>query len=221
MTAWWYSLTILEQIFAAVAFAATAVLIIQTVLLLFSVGGGHEDFDSSHDLDHDFDHDFDHDISDGHGIDHDFDHDHDCEHSHGQHDSGLRIFTVRGFVTFFCIFGWAGLAMLRQGVNTAVSITSATVLGVIFMVIVAVCFAMFFKLQANGNVEAKEAVGVSGRVYIPIPPGRSGCGKITASVAGRFSEYDAVTDGEEKIPTGAAVTVVAVTGEDTLVVVKK
>ena len=94
MIMWWNSLNITEQVFAAIAAAGTVVLIIQTVLLLFSVGDGH-DFDHDHDIDHDVDHDFDHDIDHDHDFDHDHDHDRDSHH-----DSGLRIFTVRGFVTF-------------------------------------------------------------------------------------------------------------------------
>ena len=210
MIMWWNSLNITEQVFAAIAAAGTVVLIIQTVFLLFSVGDGH-DFDHDHDVDHDFDHGIDH--------DHDFDHDHDHDRD-SHHDSGLRIFTVRGFVTFFCIFGWSGLAMLRSNINTAVSVIAATVLGILFMILVAVCMAWFYRLQSSGNADINSAVGVSGTVYIPIPSAREGEDKITANVAGRFAEYNAVTDGEA-LPTGCAVTVVLITGADTLVVIKK
>ena len=74
-TTWWAGLTLLQQSFAAVAIPATVLLLLQTVLLLFGLGG----HDADHgECDHDFDHDLDHDLD--HDFDHDFDHDPDLDH---------------------------------------------------------------------------------------------------------------------------------------------
>jgi len=209
VTAWWESLNLIERTFACVAIPATVILFLQTLLLLFaSFGGDANDFNSDHNMD--LGHDADHDVH--------IEHDHAHEHSH---DDGLRIFTVRGFVTFFCIFGWAGLVMIRSGVPAAVSVVSAVILGFIFMVLVAYILVQFLKLQSNGAVDIQDAVGVNGSVYLTVPASRSGMGKVNAVVSGRYSEFNAVTDGNDAIPTKSAVTVVGVTGNNTLVVIKK
>ena len=49
MLAWWNSLTILEQVFACIAIAATVVLIIQSILLLFGIGFGGGEADAGGD----------------------------------------------------------------------------------------------------------------------------------------------------------------------------
>ena len=97
-TSWYESLNTVQQVLAAGAIPATVILIIQTVLLMFGVGGHDAD---SGEFDHDFSysHDF-----DGH-IDHDFDHSHDfdghIDHDGAHHLSGVRIFTIRGLIAMF------------------------------------------------------------------------------------------------------------------------
>lgn len=236
MMVWWNSLSNIEQIFACVAIPSTVLLLLQTILLLFSFGGDNSadshggdahGLDSGHDV-HDG-HDFDsgHDVHDGHDFDsgHDVHGEHDVHdgyaHSHHAHDSGLRIFTVRGFIAFFCIFGWAGLVFLRSGMPTLASVPIATMLGFISMALIAYIMAQFLKLQANGAADVRTAIGVTGTVYIPIPPKRNGVGKVSAVVSGRYSEYDAVTDEDKTLKTNTAVTIVGITGGNTLVVIKK
>ena len=43
MIGWWNGLTDLQRIFALVGIPATLVLVVQTILLLFGLGAGHED----------------------------------------------------------------------------------------------------------------------------------------------------------------------------------
>ena len=201
MINWWNSLSFIEQTFACVAIPSTILLVLQTVLLLFSSFGGEgDDFDADHDTD------FDHNTA---------------EHGHSLHDTGLRIFTVRGFITFFCMFGWTGLVMVRSGVNHTASVVTAVVVGAVFMVLVAYILVQFLKLQSNGTMDIRTAVGVCGSVYLTIPAKRGGTGKVSAVVSGRFSEFDAVTDEENDIKTNSSVTVVGITGNNTLVVAKK
>ncbi len=205
MAAWWDSLGLLGQVFATVAIPSTVLLLLQTILLLFSFGGGDSDISGDTDApDSDGG-----DVSeqdDGHG---------------GVRDSGLRIFTVRGFVTFFTIFGWAGVLFTRWGWGSAPSVFVASVLGFIFMVMVAAAFAWFLKLQSDGTMNIGSAVGSSATVYLTIPPSRTGQGKVNAIVSGRFTELSAVTDETAPLTTGSPVTVIGVMGQDTLIVIKK
>lgn len=219
-TNWWDGLTLLQQCFAVVAIPATVILVLQTVLLLFGLGGhdaDHGEVDADHDLDHDMDHDF------GHDVDHDFDHDHDLDHDHDAHDgahhaAGIRLFTLRGIVALFAVGGWLGVAMCDLGLSPALAGLIAAAGGFAALVIAALVIKYALRLQENGNIAAKNAVAHTATVYIPIPAARSGCGKVTMNLQERFVEMDALTDCDRVLKTGETVQVVGVTDEDRLVV---
>ncbi len=195
MMDWWNSLGGLGQLLACISIPSTIVLIVQTVFVLLTGFDGDGDIDvvSGEDID---------DIA-------------------GFEESGLQIFSIRGFLTFFAIFGWSGIWLISIDLNVALSLTIAFVLGSAAMIGTAYAIKFLLKLQAVGNQNIKDALGVSGTVYITIPPARKGNGKVSAVVSGRLSEFDAVTDDLSEIPTGTAVTVVSVTDPNILVVTKK
>lgn len=225
-TNWWDGLTLLQQCFAVVAIPATVILVLQTVLLLFGLGGhdaDHGEVDADHDLDHDMDHDFDHDVDHDFDHDHDFNHDHDLDHDHDAHDgahhaAGIRLFTLRGIVALFAVGGWLGVAMCDLGLSPALAGLIAAAGGFAALVIAALVIKYALRLQENGNIAAKNAVAHTATVYIPIPAARSGCGKVTMHLQERFVEMDALTDCDRVLKTGETVQVVGVTDEDRLVV---
>lgn len=211
-TNWWEGLTLLQQCFAVVAIPATVILLLQTVLLLFGLGGhdaDHGEVDTDHDFDHDTDHDFDHDA------DHDFDHD---AHDGAHHAAGIRLFTLRGIVALFAVGGWLGVAMCDLGLSPALAGLIAAAGGFAALVIAALVIKYALRLQENGNIAAKNAVAHTATVYIPIPAARSGCGKVTMNLQERFVEMEALTDCDRTLKTGETVQVVGVTDEDKLVV---
>ena len=58
-------------------------------------------------------------------------------------------------------------------------------------------------------------------MYITVGAKREGVGKVNVVVQERLCEYDAVTDEEEPLKFGTEITVVGVSGMNTLVVKKK
>jgi membrane protein implicated in regulation of membrane protease activity len=130
----------------------------------------------------------------------------------------LRIFTVRAFVAFFSIFGWLGIVLLDGGVNTALALTLSLFAGAAAMVGIAWFFKSAMKLQSEGNIDLRNCLGKNATVYIPIPPKRSGKGKVTITVQGRFTETDAVTDSPTALKTGAEVVVISVLSQNMLCV---
>ena len=225
MLDWWASLTLIEQIFAYVAFPATLLLLLQTVLLLFGLGDNDADTDFSN---HDglFGHDMpevDHDISldPGHDLPADgiFGEDHPDAVFHG--DSGLRLFTVRGLVAFFAVLGWTGLTLSRGGIAPSLALIFALLAGFGALLLVAYVMKWLYKSQHNGNMDLRNALGVSGTVYITIPPARADQGKVNLMLQGQYCELSAVTDQETPIATGTEITVVGISGANTLVVKRK
>jgi hypothetical protein len=88
------------------------------------------------------------------------------------------------------------------------------------MAIMAAIFYFVSKLADHGNVDSSKAIGKTAEVYLTIPPTRSGQGKISLTVQGRFTEFQAVTNDEEAILTGSQVKVLEITDSQIFVVTK-
>ena len=207
MTQWWYDLSLISQVFALIAIPSTLILLIQTVLLFFGIGGGNDDFDApGGDVDTDIDIDGDGDADIGSG-------------SSGEGNSGLALFSIRGIVAMLCIGGWSGLVMLEAGLPEILSVLLAVNFGVLTLFGLAYLMKFAMKLQSSGNIDLGNAIGKTGRVYIPIPPSTSGSGKINITIQDKFIEVDAMTTSERKLATGEAVRVVS-TDETGLLIVE-
>ena len=122
---WWNSLTGLQQFLACGALPATALLLLQTILLLFGLGGGH-DADQGEVADHSLElgdgtadtEASDLDAPDPQTPDSEFipsDEPEMPHHDGAHHADGVRIFTVRGIIAFVAVGGWAGIAMVDLG----------------------------------------------------------------------------------------------------------
>lgn len=210
MSNWWDSLSLVSQIFALIAIPTTGVLFIQTVLMLIGIGmDSGADFDGDIDVDGDLDTD---------GVFGDGEVDADIDPT--GLDS-LRVFTVRGIIAFLVVFGWTGFVLDRAGVNIGIVIPVAAIAGFVMMYILAVLMRAVMKLRNDGNLDNKNALGTSGRVYLTIPAERKGEGKVNVLLQGCYVEREAVTDENEPIPTGAEIVVVGVSGQTTLVVKRK
>ena len=198
MQAWWESLTALERVFAAAAIPATLLLIIQLVSTLIGLGGQDGDADGP-DLDGDG-------VPDG--ID--------------QHEGfNLRLFSFRGIVAFFAVYGWGALAISRSGRPWLVALIVGLILGIAAMFLVAVTMQLFVRLQSDGTVDPNNAVGLAGEVYLSVPPGRQGEGKVNVVIQEKMTECAAVTDEERAIATGEKITVIGVTRDKQLIVMRR
>lgn len=185
---WYESLDVLDKVFFYIAIAASVVLIIQIILMLFSIGGGDVDVDG---------------VGDG-----DFD-----------VDGGLSFFTVKGLTAFFALGGWCGFAASTYIDNSWAPILISVVTGAAALVGVGFAMRGIAKLQCSGNLVKNKLVGLTATVYVSIPEGRSGRGKITLTAQGSFKELDAVTDGD-RLPVDTQVEIVEY-NDDFAVVVKK
>lgn len=240
MNAWWASLTWLERIFAYVAFPSTLLLLLQTLMLLFGLGndsdgdagaGADLDGDGVPDLELDGDGIPDLDL-DGDGVpdlDGDTDADLDADGGDGDGDvsdhsgpfAGLKLFTLRGIVAFLAVCGWGGLWLLRMGMHPIFAVFLAIAMGFWAMLLMALFLRVALKLQDDGTLDFRNALGKAGTVYLTIPARRTGEGKIHVVVQEQLHELAAVTDEERPIPTGSEIVVVGLSGGNTLVVCRK
>ena len=213
---WFTSMSLAGQIFACIAIPATLVLIVQTVMML--IGAGSSDADG---LGDDLPEDIPDEIPDGNGIDGVFGDNEVTDLADSVGFEGLRIFTVRGIIAFLVVFGWVGVLMDRPEIELWITLLVAFVRGFAMMVLLAILFKWVMKLRNDGNIDNRNAIGVSGKVQLTIPASRSGEGKVHLMLQGSYIERDAVTDDKEPIPTGSEVVVIGLSGQTTLVVKRK
>lgn len=64
--------------------------------------------------------------------------------------SGLHMFSLRGIVAFFCIFGWLGLTMVSNGTEEWLAVLVAFIGGFLAMLGVAFLLKALSKLQSDG-----------------------------------------------------------------------
>lgn len=133
-------------------------------------------------------------------------------------DDGLTLFSVRGIVSMLCITGWSGFALCATGLPIWASILIAVALGILTLVGMAFLMRGLQRMQSSGNIQISNAIGKVGQVYIPIPADAKAAGKINITVQEKYSEFSAITLGEDTLPTGSYVRVVAVDDSGILVV---
>ena len=215
MLAWWNSLGLASQIFYCMAIPATLILLIQTILMFLGIeGDGEGEIGDMADGTPDDLPDMDgpDGVFEGEGLSEDFD---------PNGFDGLRVFTVRGIVAFFVVFGWVGVVMDGAGVGLPITLLVSTACGAVIMVLLAFLLRAVMRLRSDGNTDNRNAIGVSGKVQLTIPPARSGEGKVHLMLQGAYVERGAVTDETEPIPTGSEVVVVGLSGQTDLVVRRK
>lgn len=135
--------------------------------------------------------------------------------------AGASYFTIRNFITFFTLFGWAGLACVQNGAGPIVSIAVATVAGVLMVALTMWLMAKASQLKHSGTLDMRNAVGKTGTAYLTIPASRGGTGKASLRVQGALRELDAITDDTTPISTGALITVASVIDGRILLVTRK
>lgn len=196
MLNWWNELNLLEQILACIAVPSTLLLVIQLIMTIIGLGD-----DADGDVPDDIDDDISFDDTDG--------------------DIGLRVFTIRGLTAFFTLLGWVGLSVSRTGANSLLSIGCGVIAGIVAMFLIALFVKYAMKLQDDGTIDYRNALGLSGNVYITIPANRLEKGKVNLMLQGHYMELEAVTDEDEDIRFGTEIVVIGLSGANTLVVKRK
>ncbi|MFP6583950.1 MAG: hypothetical protein VCD00_15535 [Candidatus Hydrogenedentota bacterium] len=117
------------------------------------------------------------------------------------------IISFRSVIAALAFFGIGGLIGDSAGFPTIITLSFAIGMGFVVMVLVGWIMQTMMKLKSDGTVNIKNAIGTVGTVYLTIPAAKSGAGKVTLSIQNRTMEYEAVTQDEESIATGARVEV--------------
>lgn len=197
--------------YAICAVIGGTILLVQFALTLLGLSDGGHDFDAGgHDVALDGAGDASADQAAGHDADHS---------THGSNWL-FGVISFRTLVAALTFFGLAGLAAdageMAQGPTFIVALIAggAAMYGVYWLM------QGLSRLRADGTVRIQTALGRTGTVYIRIPPGRAGQGKVHLNLQNQTMELQAVTTGESELPTGATIVVTQIVGPDTVEVAR-
>lgn len=129
----------------------------------------------------------------------------------------FQLFTFRNFINFFLGLGWSLITFENTFDSPVAWVLVSTLIGLLLVAAVMMIFRFMSKMEQSGTIDIKNAVGCKGNVYLKIPAGKEGEGKIQISIQGAIREYNAMTTGEE-LKTGSPVRVTEVINGNTLMV---
>ncbi len=121
----------------------------------------------------------------------------------------LHLFSVRGIIAFFMMFGWTGHLLTEGDISPIIVFIAAFVSGSIMLFLVSLIYYFILKLSQEGTLNKQEAIGKEGTVYIPIPNRNEGIGKVQLIVSGSLQTLDAIAK-DKSIKTGTEVKVLAI-----------
>ncbi len=130
---------------------------------------------------------------------------------------GISLFSIKNFVNFLVGFGWAGVCLGGVIENKWLLCFVAVLVGVAFVLMFFFIKKQTKKLEHNGAFRIEDSLGKSVDVYLRIPAGKSGKGKVQVSLNGSVQEISAMTEGES-IASGQKVKVVSVVDRSTVLV---
>jgi membrane protein implicated in regulation of membrane protease activity len=136
------------------------------------------------------------------------------DHDHGS-SAFFGILSFRSIVAAMAFFGLAGLGFSESSLSAILLLGIAMIAGFLAMLLVAWIMKFLHGLKSEGNVRIENCLGKTGTVYLSIPGGTGGIGKVTVPVQNRTMEYSAITTRDD-IPTGAPVLIVGISGEGIL-----
>lgn len=198
----WFMSDPLRAVLLLVAVPSTLIMLLQTILVFIGMAGGDADVDMPAD----------------NGIEGVFGDNSPDVSDIDIGDTGLRLFTVRGIVSFFAVGGWAGLSAYSLTDSAIAAIITALIFGSLALFVVAWFFKWAASLNANGVMNVDSAVGKVGQVYITVPANMSGTGKVNVIIQQRLSEMDAVTNCDRPLKFGERVKVTGISMGNTLIV---
>lgn len=217
MSAWWEGLSSVLKVLYCIAIPSTLILLIQTILVMFSFGdgvsGGNPTDTSAMDLSDGADISAgmdDVDFSPADGVDADGSSD---AADHTGDFGTLRLFTLQTIVALLTSFSWVAICLIAKGMELAPALLLAGLCGVAMMYVVAKIMQLSVRLTENGTFNAKTTIGEKAQVYVMIPPNREQGGKVTITTSSGFMELDAITDETQSIGVGQMVRVTDLEGE--------
>jgi len=140
---------------------------------------------------------------------------HDVDSASGA-EGAFKLLSLNAITGFFMMFGWIGLACLKQfNLSAAISTIAAFIAGLVTMILAAKLFSSARKLVSQGaQFDINALVGTTANVYQRIPA--SGIGRVQVAVASGTIELDAISEYKAQIESFEKVEIVRVVDSKTV-----
>jgi len=194
----------MTTIFLVCAVVGGTILAFQFVMAF--VGFGHSEFDVADHIPDSFDSYLETDAFDGHS---------EVGDPHGS-TAMFGVLSFKTVVAAVTFFGIAGMAAQSSGLSPPGQLTIAVVAALGALYGVYYLLRSVYRLAQSGNLRITNAIGRTATVYIPIPGGNAGQGKVQVKIQDRLEEFPAITSAGDNLSTGAKVVVVSVVSGNTL-----
>lgn len=132
-------------------------------------------------------------------------------------DAGFAVLSLRSLLAFGMFMGYTGVVVIRQGGGWFLALLAGTAAGSFAAWLAWRLLRSILRLQSSGTLDLENTIGQTGEVHLQIPASSEGSGKVMVEVQGALREMDAVSESES-IPTGAAILVVGLSDDGTLIV---
>lgn len=133
-------------------------------------------------------------------------------------DGDVGFFSLRSAVGFFVGFGWTGVIAFKAGWGVAGSTAAAFGAGLVVMSAIYAVIRLLYRARTSGNIDAKNAVGQTGRVYLSIPAAAASGGQVQVTFQGQLHTMPAITRRDAAISSGSSIVVREIIPPETLVV---
>lgn|GEM_PF-103135 len=126
-------------------------------------------------------------------------------------DGDTGSFSLRALVGFALGLGWGGFIAIQSGLGVGASIFVGLMLGIIMFFIVAGIMRAIYSLKSDGSLNYSSLVGMTGTVYVTIPPHGEPGGQVQVAHPSQMITMAAVQEGDTPLPAMTRIEVVAAT----------
>lgn len=130
----------------------------------------------------------------------------------GDFDAGdTGSFSVQTVMGFVLGFGWGGYLAVLGGAGVGLGIVVGILVGIIMFFVIAGIMKAIYSLKSDGSLKYETLVGMTGTVYVTIPPNGEPGGQVQVSHPSQLITMAAVQEGSEPLPAQTRIEVVAAT----------
>ena len=141
----------------------------------------------------------------------------DSDTDMGAIDTPFDLFTVKNLINFLLGFGWAGICFYGVIDSLFWLNTMAFGVGLAFVAMFFIIIKQFMKLSVDKTFKITDVIGKTADVYLHVPAGKAGKGKILVSVHGAIHELGAMTEGD-RLPSGSKAKISSLVDNQTVMV---
>lgn len=135
----------------------------------------------------------------------------DAADAAGDVDGDAGMFSTRAIIAFILGFGWGGYLTVVNGSGVGMGITVGLLLGILMFVLVAALMKFIYSLKSDGSLKYETLVGMTGTVYVTIPPHGEPGGQVQVSHPSQLITMAAIQEGDTPLPAQTRIEVVQAT----------